>query len=69
MASTVKLKELELHDLIDYERAAHLICAKYETLNKLEPTPSPELNEKFSHAREKYTAIIDEIERRVEEVK
>ncbi len=67
--ASVKLKELELRELIDYERAAHLICAKYENLNKMETSPNATLNEKFMHVRAKYDTILDELERRVEEVK
>lgn len=69
MASTkINLKELSLRDLLEYERASHIICAKYENLNKMESFLSTELNEKFLKMKDKYDKIIDEIERRVTEI-
>ncbi len=60
-----KLQQLTLRELLEYERAAHIICAKYENLNKIENFASQELYVKFNDAKLKYDAIIDEIEKRV----
>lgn len=60
-----KLQQLTLRELLEYERAAHIICAKYENLNKIENFASQELYIKFNDAKLKYDAIIDEIEKRV----
>ncbi len=69
MANTVKLSELSLRELLEYERAAHLICAKYENLNKMESYLSEELNEEFRREKAKYDAIMQEIENRVDQIK
>jgi hypothetical protein len=60
-----KLQQLTLRELLEYERAAHIICAKYENLNKIENFASQELYIKFNDAKLKYDAIIDEIEKMV----
>ena len=65
----INLKEISLLDLLEYERAAHIICAKYENMNKMESFLSTELNVKFLEMKKKYDKIIDEIERRVTEIK
>ena len=69
MANTVKLSELSLRELLEYERAAHLICAKYENLNKMEAYLSEELNEDFRREKAKYDSIMQEIENRVDQIK
>lgn len=67
MAKT-KLSELSVRELLELERAAHIICAKYENLNKMENYLSIPLNEKFQGMKEKYDRVIDEIEKRVNEI-
>ena len=70
MASTkLNLKDLTMRELLEYERASHIICAKYENLNKMESYQDIALNEKFQEMKKKYDSVIDEIERRVEEIK
>lgn len=64
-----KLSELTLRELLEYERAAHIICAKYENLNKMESFGSQPLYNKFTEVKVKYDSIIDEIEKRVNEIK
>lgn len=63
MANT--LDKLTLRELLEYERATHIICAKYENLNKMESFASQELFDKFNEAKIRYDKIIDEIEKRV----
>ena len=65
----VKLSELSLRELLEYERAAHIICAKYENLNKMESYLSTELNQEFRRKKDAYDAIIREIESRVDGIK
>lgn len=65
----LNLKELSLRELLEYERAAHIICAKYENMNKMESFLSVELNDIFLDMKGKYDKVIDEIETRVKEIK
>ena len=65
----LNLKELSLRELLEYERAAHIICAKYENMNKMESFMSVELNNQFLEMKEKYDSVIDEIENRVNQIK
>lgn len=67
-ASKVKLAELSVRELLEMERAAHIICAKYENMNKMENFLSVELNNKFLEMRERYDKVVEEIERRVKEI-
>ena len=67
--AAIKLKELTLRELLEYERATHIICAKYENLNKMESFASQTLNNMFMDAKSKYDAVILEIESRVNEIK
>lgn len=66
--AALKLTELTLRELLEYERAAHIICAKYENLNKMENFVSQSLYDKFTEAKSRYDAVIFEIERRVEKI-
>ncbi len=61
-----KLKEKSMRELLELQQGAHLICAKYENLNKMNQFDSRELNETFVKFKEKYDLIIDEIEKRIE---
>lgn len=68
-ATKLNLKDLTVRELLEYERATHIICAKYENMNKMESYQSIPLNEKFQEMKRRYDLVIDEIERRVEEIK
>ena len=67
-ASKVKLSELSVRELLELERAAHIICAKYENLNKMDNFMSVELNNQFHDMKSRYDKVIDEIEKRVREI-
>ena len=67
MAKT-KLSELTVRELLELERAAHIICAKYENMNKMENFLSIQLNEKFQDMKARYDKVIEEIEKRVKEI-
>ena len=67
--ASVKLKELPMRELLEYERATHIICAKYENLNKMENFISKELFDRFSEVKSTYDKIVDEIEKRVDDIK
>jgi len=69
MPATIKLSGLTLRELLEYERAAHIICAKYENLNKMQEYESKGLYEEFASMKLRYDEIIDEIEKRVKEIK
>lgn len=69
MATKTGLSELSLRELLEFERAAHIICAKYENLNKMESFSSSELYDKFIEFKGKYDRVINEIEERVKTIK
>lgn len=60
------LKLASMRELLELERATHIICAKYENLNKMDNFLSKELYDKFSVSKARYDAVISEIEKRVE---
>ena len=53
---------------MDLQQGAHLICAKYENLNKMNQFNSKDLNDEFQHFKGKYDIIMDEIEKRIDDI-
>lgn len=68
-ATAVKLSELTVRELLEYERAAHLVCAKYENLNKMQEFASRNLYDEFISVKGIYDSILTEIEKRVKTIK
>ena len=62
------LKEKTMRELLELQQGAHLICAKYENLNKMNAFSSKALNDEFVKFKAKYDLVMDEIEKRVEEI-
>ena len=57
-----------MRELLDLQQGAHLICAKYENLNKMNQFNSKDLNDEFQHFKGKYDIIMDEIEKRIDDI-
>ena len=66
--ASIKLSELTIRELLDYEAASRIICAKYENLNKMQDFMSESLVEKFNVVKGKYDSVVDEIEKRVKSI-
>lgn len=62
------LKDKTIRELIDLEIATRLICSKYENMAKIEGEFTQSINELFQGAKSKYDKVIDEIEKRVNEI-
>lgn len=68
----MKLKELSIQDLIAYEEVTKLICARYENdIRALEMQGSTyrDLYEEFNKYHIKYVDIIEEMKRRINDLK
>lgn len=70
--NSINLDSIPIVDLIAYEKAAKIICSKYENMLK---TYDGTINQNaleyqtFRRINGKHLAIIEEIERRIEKLK
>lgn len=68
----MKLKDLSIQDLVAYEKATKLICARYENdIRALEMQGNSDraLYEEFNNYHVKYVDIVEEMKQRVMDLK